>query len=456
MALLVSPLTPISPPALSATPGFASPGARVQIAGANFTQRSKVQLTWDGSTGGMPILTIARNGRFTATMVVPNAAPGRHTLGVMTVPRTSPRLRAQSRVQESVLATTTFNILPGTPVTALSGGDPAGSADSPTFTPDPAAGNATPTDAPLPIATLDPTTAAPTEPGTTPAPDPTSNAAVDPTAEPTVNATPKPDPTAKPPSTPKPDPTPDPTPKPTPKPPAPGGGIPATPAGDLLRKDFSDGSLWPFRVVDYPNDHPDDPMSYACDYGTGASVVSVHDGYLDLRANRKNDGRWNCGFVSTGMDGRGNSASFSFTHGYLQFAARMNVGHATWQAPLWLLNTVTGWHPAEIDVAEVISGRLTYNLHGTVNKQVASTAPGNIGSTWHVFGVAKTSTHITFTMDGNVVGRWNGNMPDPMALLADSKVGFKWDGVYPNGSTPDPTWVKLAWVTVSSKIPAGL
>ena len=68
----------------------------------------------------------------------------------------------------------------------------------------------------------------------------------------------------------------------------------------------------------------------------------------------------------------------------------------------------------------------------------------------------KTSTHITFTMDGKVVGRWNGNMPDPMALLADSKVGFKWDGVYPNGSTPDPTWAKLAWVTVSSDIPDGL
>ena len=380
----------------------------------------------------------------------------------MTVSRTSPRLQAQSRVQESVLATTTFNILPGTQATALLGGDPAGSADSPTFTPEPATGNAAPTDAPLPIATLDPTTAAPTEPGTTPAPDGTTNPAVDPTAGPTVNATPKPDPTAKPPSTPKPDPTPadtpDPTPKPTPKPtPTPGGGIPATPAGDLLRKDFSDGSLWPFRVVDYPNDHPDDAMSYACDYEhrrqrrLGPRWVPRPAGVPEESA-----GAGTAASCPPAWTADGNSASFSFTHGYLQFAARMNVGHATWQAPMWLLNTVTGWHPAEIDVAEVISGRLTYNLHGTVNKQVASTAPGNIGSTWHVFGVAKTSTHITFTMDGNVVGRWNGNMPDPMALLADSKVGFKWDGVYPNGSTPDPTWVKLAWVTVSSKIPAGL
>jgi hypothetical protein len=229
------------------------------------------------------------------------------------------------------------------------------------------------------------------------------------------------------------------------------------PQGDLLRKDFSDGSLYPFRSIDYPNDYPADAMSYACNYLRDSSTVSVHDGYLQLTAYPRTDGRWNCGFVSTGMDGRGNAASFSVTHGYVQFAARLNVGYATWQAPLWLLNSVTGWHPAEVDVAEVIGGRLTYNLHGVGDLQVASVAPpSNLGSTWHVFGVAKASDHITFVMDGKVIGRWNGSMPDPLALLADSKVGYKWDSIYPTGSTPDPTWVKLAWVTVSSTIPSGL
>jgi hypothetical protein len=399
----------------------------------------------------MPTLTVGRNGRFAATMVVPNAALGRHTLGARTVSSKSPRLRAQAAVQESVLATVTFSILsPGAAGPFLEGAAAATSgSDSPTFTPAPAGAGPSPTDAPLPIATLDPTAAAAADPGATSTPDETTTPTVDPTAEPTVRATPRPDPT----KAPTPDPTPTDRPDPTPKP---GGGIPATPQGDLLRKDFSDGTLWPFRIVDYPNDHPDDNMSYACDYGKGSSVVSVHDGYLDLRAYPKDGGRWNCGFVSTGLDGTGNKASFSFTHGYLQFAARMNVGHATWQAPIWLLNTVTGWHPAEIDVAEVIGGRLTFNLHGVGDRQVASVAPGNVGSTWHVFGVAKTSNHITFTMDGKVVGRWNGSMPDPMALLADSKVGFKWDGIYPNGSTPDPTWARLAWVTVSSAIPSGL
>lgn len=229
------------------------------------------------------------------------------------------------------------------------------------------------------------------------------------------------------------------------------------PGGDLLRKSFGDGTLGPFRKITYPNDHPGDAMGYACDYGTGTDVISVHDGYLDVRAYPKGGGRWACGFLSTGMDGRGNGASYSFTTGYVQFAARANVGYATWQAPIWLLNTVTTWGSAEIDVAEVIRNRLTFNLHGNVSMQVASVAPpADFGTRWHVFGVAKARDHITFTMDGDVIGRWNGSMPDPMALLVDSKVGFQWDGIYPNGSTPNPTYAHVAWVTVSSQIPAGL
>lgn len=441
MALLVSPLTPLSPltPTLAMTPGSAAAGVRVLVAGTNFTQRTRVQLTWDGSAGGMPILAVNRDGQFSATMVVPNTKLGPHTLGAVRVQNKGQTLKTETPPTVVVLATEVFTITTDEPSPDPStdptiGPDPTPGA---TFTPDPTA-------APLPTAAPDPTAEPTAEPTATAAPDPTA----EPTQEPTV------DPTAKP----TPNPTPKPTPKPTPNPtPPPSGGVPAMPSADLLRKDFSDDKLWPFRIVDYPNDHPTDPMSWACDYKTDSSVISVHDGYLHLRAYPKAGGRWNCGFVSTGMDGNGNGASFSVKYGYVQFAAKMNVGHATWQAPIWLLNTVTGWHAAEIDVAEVIRGRLTYNLHGTVEKQVASVSvPSNLASSWHVFGVAKTSSHITFVMDGKVIGRWNGSMTDPMALLADSKVGFKWDDIYPNGTTPDPTWVKLAWVTVSSHIPSGL
>jgi hypothetical protein len=224
------------------------------------------------------------------------------------------------------------------------------------------------------------------------------------------------------------------------------------PQADLLRKSFADGTLGPFRKITYPNDHPTDPMSWACDYGTGTDVISVHDGYLDIRAYPKTGGRWNCGFLSTGMDGKGNGASFSFQYGYVQFAAKVNIGYGSWQAPIWLLNTVTCWCSAEVDVAEVLENqKVTFNIHGPTNASVGSRA--NPGTGWHVYGVAKAPDRITFYMDGNVIATWTGKMPDRMALLADSKVGFQWANLYPNSTTPDPSYVHLAWVTVDSQVP---
>lgn len=473
MALIVSPVTTLSAPTptLAMAPNAAPVGAHALVSGSNFTQRSKVQLTWDGSTGGMPILIVGADGKFTATMVVPSAALGAHTLGAVKTQIKSTTQKVASGGSTIVLATQRFTITigDGSPVDPTAA--PTGTPDptpTATFTPDPTAVASPPAPSLSPTAnpTLDPTANPTTGPTAGPTAGPTVGPTIDPTTAPTTNPTvaptvlptsnPTPVPTPKPTAAPTPNPTPKPTAAPTPTAP-PSGGMPPLPQADLLRKDFSDGSLYPFRVIDYPNDHPSDAMSYACDYKTDSSVVSVHDGYLNLRAYPVTGGRWNCGFVSTGMDGNGHGASFSVKYGYVQFAAKLNVGYATWQAPVWLLNTVTGWNSAEIDVAEVIGGRLTYNLHGTTNSQIASTAaPSDLASTWHVFGVAKSSDHITFLMDGKVIGRWNGTMTDPMALLADSKVGFKWDGIYPNGSTPDPTWVKLAWITVSSDIPAGL
>ena len=88
------------------------------------------------------------------------------------------------------------------------------------------------------------------------------------------------------------------------------------------------------------------------------------------------------------------------------------VGYATWQDPLWLSNSVSCWCSAEIDAAEVISGRLTFNIHGPANLQVAShSVPANLDTNWHIFGIAKASDHVTFTMDGNVLGTWHGSMP---------------------------------------------
>jgi len=414
-------------PALRTAPSAATVGSVATAFGKGFPSKASVQLLWDGSPSAMPDVTANGAGTFTASFVVPKASLGSHVIST-----------AVSGGRRASTGST-------------SAGSTAGSNISATFTVlDP---TADPTAAPTPRRT-------PTPPPATPAPRPTADPTVLPTAapDPTRSPTDPPvDPTANP--NPTPDPTPKPTPKPTPTPtdPPPASDIPAMPAADLLRKSFATGTLGPFRPIAYINDHPGNPMGYACDYKTGTGVISVHDGYLDVRAKPGTGDRWDCGYLSTGMDGNGHPATFSFTTGYLQFATRVNVGYATWQDPLWLSNSVSCWCSAEIDAAEVISGRLTFNIHGPANLQVAShSVPANLDTNWHIFGIAKASDHVTFTMDGNVLGTWHGSMPDPMALMIDSKVGIPWEGVYPNAQTPRPTYAHVAWITVSSHIPSGL
>ncbi len=398
-------------PKVWTAPSAATVGSVVTAYGRAFPSKASVQLLWDGSAAKMPNVTANGAGNFTATFVVPPASFGSHAI---TTAVTAPVRKSST--------------------TAASAGSTVLTVTSATFT------------------VLDPTGAQ--SAGATPKPDPTADPAT-PAPKPTANPT---DPPAA--TNPPVDPTPDPTPKPTPVPTDPpplASDIPAMPSADLLRKSFADGDLGPFRPITYVNDHPGNPMGYACDYKTGTGVISVHDGYLDVRAKPGTGSRWDCGYLSTGMDGNGHGATFSFKTGYVQFAARMNVGYATWQTPIWLNNTVSCWCSAEIDAAEVISGRLTFNIHGPANVGVASrSVPANLDTNWHIFGIAKDTDHVTFTMDGNVVGTWHGSMPDPMALMIDSKVGFQWDGIYPNANTPRPAYAHLAWVTVSSHIPSGL
>ena len=421
-ATVIAPVEAGSP-TLWTSPIAATVGSAVTANGRGFPSKTSIQLLWDGSAAGMPSVAANGGGNFAAIFIVPQASIGAHaiTTSVVATGRKAFTLSTSAASTRRTVTSATFTVV-----------DPSGAA---TPGPDPTADLTTP----APVPSLNPT-----DPPTAP-PDPTQSP-----TDPPVDPTPRPTP----------DPTPKPTPKPTPDPtdpPPPASDIPAMPAADLLRKSFANGTLGPFRPIAYINDHPGNPMGYACDYKTGTGVISVHDGYLDVRAKPGTGDRWDCGYLSTGMDGNGHPATFSFTTGYLQFATRVNVGYATWQDPLWLSNSVSCWCSAEIDAAEVISGRLTFNIHGPANLQVAShSVPANLDTTWHIFGIAKARDHVTFTMDGNVLGTWHGSMPDPMALMIDSKVGIPWESVYPNAQTPRPTYAHVAWVTVSSHIPSGL
>ncbi len=59
-------------------------GDRVMVTGARFAPRQRLQLAFDGRVGGMPAVTVARDGTFEATFIVPRAAPGPHTVSIRT------------------------------------------------------------------------------------------------------------------------------------------------------------------------------------------------------------------------------------------------------------------------------------------------------------------------------------------------------------------------------------
>ena len=209
------------------------------VAGSNFKQQTQVQLMWDGSTRGMPTLTIGKQGGFTAIMVVPEVSPGSHTLAARAPSAGAPTAGPTALVDGPVLATETFtilsvdtlrsfgpnldpNALEVVPTAAASDDQTPTSTDTPTFLPDPTSEAPSPTDPFDPSATAEPTTSATFGPFDTAGPDPTAEPSATPTAWPTINPTfgptapPAPTPTPFPTSGPTPPPTPNPTPGPTP------------------------------------------------------------------------------------------------------------------------------------------------------------------------------------------------------------------------------------------------
>jgi hypothetical protein len=236
-------------------------------------------------------------------------------------------------------------------------------------------------------------------------------------------------------------------------PPVPTPGIPPIgpkPANSLLHKDFADGLLFPFVEQVYPNDHPyvpgnDQYPSQYCRYTKDAAHISVHDGYLDLRCT-KGSPFWTGAFVAT-FEAPGPwppKPTFAFQYGLSEVCAAIDAGtggqNAAWPGP-WYLDPKTS---QEIDWVERITGKDTANVRPGPTQPV-SRPPVDTG--WHVFGLLREATKLTFYLDGVVVGTRTQSLNAPMSLLADSKVGL----ADPNtGSTPDVVRMRVAWWRVKS------
>jgi hypothetical protein len=222
-------------------------------------------------------------------------------------------------------------------------------------------------------------------------------------------------------------------------------GPPPIPAdrGQLLRKDFADGQLAPFTRLVYLNDHPGTLETQYCDYSADATHVSVHDGYLDLRATRGAAGRWVCSLVGTFVnDGSPPSRTFDVGYGTVRAMVRVFGGQGAWDG-FWQWNAWGSGAEGEIDWLELISGRTTANLHGTSADGQKVSLPAPDGG-WHEYAVTRTPTYVAFLLDGVEVGRTTVALSQRLTLLADAKVGLS----APDATTPSSMFLQVAWVTV--------
>src|SRR6185437_5373367 len=133
-------------------------------AGDQFPDRGRVQLTWDGSSVGMPSASANRHGIFATSFIVPKTAAGAHTLAAVSQPTT--RKGTKTTFAAIVLATASFTVATGaapspspssTPTTPPTPGPTVApsqtSAPAPTVAPTPS-GTPAPTVAPLSISAI--------------------------------------------------------------------------------------------------------------------------------------------------------------------------------------------------------------------------------------------------------------------------------------------------------------
>jgi len=144
--------------------GTAEPGLQIVVQGTNFPRNTRVQLTWDGASQGMPLARGDKSGSFQTNVTVPmSTTAGNHVLAAISVQQG--RGKNSARAASTVLASVTIRVV--LPSTGSSSPTP-----SPTV-------RVTPT--PSPSATATPTTRPTASPTPTPSPrvtpTPTSSSA---------------------------------------------------------------------------------------------------------------------------------------------------------------------------------------------------------------------------------------------------------------------------------------
>ena len=183
--------------------------------------------------------------------------------------------------------------------------------------------------------------------------------------------------------------------------------------------------------------------------------VAVSGGALHLTARRES---------ATGPGVDGNPKSFNYTsgmvttrdtfalsYGYVEWRAFVPAGQGMWPA-LWMLPSDNSW-PPELDVLEVVgkdthTGAFTwYSVDGKPHPSPTyKTFPFDLASDWHVYGVDREPSGITWYVDGKPISSTDQQLDGrPMYLVMNLAVGGVWPGA-PDATTPFPNTFSIDYV----------
>ena len=364
--ILISPDASAATPTLSATPAAAAPGTAVELTGSGFPPRSRVQVQWDGEAEGMPESVASGGGRFSATLIVPDASPGRHTIAARALivrKKTTGRPGPTSAISA-------FTVLedPGPNATAA----PTGSAPQATLLPSPG-----PTPAPAPTAGDPP-------PDSTPKPDPTPGPTPRPTPEPTPRPTPEP--------TPKP--TPEPTPKPTPEPTPP----PQSGWTTIVDDQFNSGGV-PAHWGLYDGPYGSGPHNCAV-----PSHVFVDNGNLNLRMAYETSGRCGAGWYTGGMQIARSLGAVDqrITIRWRVVGTDLENVRSHRNVPMrWVDDPDFEWYEGESDYCEgsSLTGCTTFLHYDDPPGQVSESYQVDV-TEWHTWQFAHRDNRVIASLDG--------------------------------------------------------
>jgi Cellulase (glycosyl hydrolase family 5) len=170
-------------PSLTLAPQSGTAGQSVQLSGRDFEAKTRLQVTWDGTTSRMPTAQVNGTGSFQVSITLPSGPTGPHTVAVLEVMSKGNKKAAQ--LGSAIIATVIFSL------TAAAATPTPTSATTPTPAPT-AAPTAAPKPTAAPTATPEPPPAATATPESTPPPTATPEPTTAPTAPPAATSTPTP------------------------------------------------------------------------------------------------------------------------------------------------------------------------------------------------------------------------------------------------------------------------